>query len=77
MTPLEISERVMARIRLLGVRQVRFWHGMLLTYPMPAPRGYGTRGLLIGVYSPNTPPEYLADDLIDVFSRVSDTKALR
>ncbi|AJY23166.1 hypothetical protein CH72_640 [Burkholderia ambifaria AMMD] len=27
---------------------------MLLTYPYPAPRGYGTRGLFVGIYTINT-----------------------
>ena len=58
-----------ARHRAIQVRQVGRW---LLTYPYPARRGYGTRGLLIAVYRGSVPPEWIEADL----SALSDSPPL-
>lgn len=62
----QLAERVYVRVQLSGPRQVRFYQGMLLTYPYPAKRGYGTRGLLVGIYTVNTRLEWLLDDVMQV-----------
>lgn len=62
------ARRIFEKVRRLGTRQVRFHDGMLLTYPYPAARGYGTRGLLIGIYSPEARPEWIEHDLLAVLS---------
>lgn len=49
----------------MGTRQVRFHNGMFLTYPCPAPRGYGTRGLLVGVYGLTARLEWILDDILN------------
>lgn len=61
-----LAERVYVRLQILGTRQVRWYRGMLRTYPYPAPRGYGTRGLLVGIYTINTRLEWIEGDLAEV-----------
>lgn len=62
----QLAERVYARVQMNGPRQVRFHRGMLLTYPYPARRGYGTRGVLIGIYTVNTRLEWVLEDVMQV-----------
>lgn len=45
----------------------RLHRGMLLTYPYPAPRGYGTRGLFVGIYTINTRLEWIEEDILAMF----------
>ncbi|WP_233854066.1 hypothetical protein [Paraburkholderia sp. HD33-4] len=62
------AERIYIKLQTLGTRQVRLYQGMLLTYPYPARRGYGTRGLLIGIYTLATRLEWIEDDVSQLFS---------
>lgn len=57
------AERIYVKLQTLGTRQVRFHDGMLLTYPYPARRGYGTRGLLVGIYTLATRLEWIEEDV--------------
>lgn len=61
-----LAERIYVKLQILGTRQVRFHCGMLLTYPFPARRGYGTRGLLVGIYTINTRLEWIEEDLLQL-----------
>lgn len=60
------AERIYMKLQTLGTRQVRFYQGMLLTYPYPARRGYGTRGVLVGIYTVNTRLEWVVEDVSQV-----------
>lgn len=62
------AERIYVKLQTLGTRQVRFYQGMLLTYPYPARRGYGTRGLLVGIYTVDTRLEWVEEDLLPFLS---------
>lgn len=62
-----LAERLHLKIQAMGTRQVRLYRGMLLTYPYPAKRGYGTRGVLVGIYSVAVRPEWIEEDLIQAF----------
>lgn len=62
------AERIYMKVQTLGTRQVRFHQGMLLTYPYPARRGYGTRGRLVGVYSIATRLEWIEGDVMQAIS---------
>lgn len=59
-----LAERIYMKLQTLGTRQVRLHRGMLLTYPHPAPRGYGTRGLLVGIYTLATRLEWIEEDVL-------------
>lgn len=61
-----LAVRLHARLQRMGTRQVRFHAGRFLTYPFPAPRGYGTRGLLIGIYNAEVRLEWIEEDLMRV-----------
>lgn len=63
-----LAERIYRKVQTMGTRQVRLHHGMLLTYPSPAPRGYGTRGLLVGVYGITARLEWILDDILNAMS---------
>ena len=60
---LDISERIYSALQAKGARQVRLHAGHVLTYPADAPRGYGIRGALVGVYTANARLEWIAEDL--------------
>lgn len=66
-----MAERIYMKLQVLGTRQVRLHRGMLLTYPYPARRGYGTRGLLVGIYTIATQLEWIEADVLSI---MSDTK---
>jgi len=59
-----VAERIYVKVQILGTRQVRLHQGMLLTYPYPAPRGYGTRGLFVGIYTIATHLEWIEEDIL-------------
>lgn len=63
-----MAERVYRKLQLLGTRQVRLYHGIILTYPHPVKRGYGTRGLLVGIYTLATHIEWIEEDLMQVLT---------
>ena len=58
-----LARRIYMKLQMLGTRQVRLYDGMLLTYPYPARRGYGTRGLLVGIYTLATRLEWIEEDV--------------
>lgn len=62
------AERIYVKLQTLGTRQVRFHDGMLLTYPYPARRGYGTRGMLVGIYTLATRLEWIEEDVSQLLS---------
>ena len=74
MSPYERAVRIALKLHQKGTLQVRFWNGMFLTYPFPVPRGYGTRGVLVGIYTTQTPVDWIAQD-ITVTLTMSDSKA--
>jgi hypothetical protein len=59
------------QMQIVGERQVRMFRGKLRTYPFPAPRGYGTRGVLVGIYTLATRLEWIEEDFLHA---MSDTK---
>lgn len=63
-----LAERIYMKLQILGTRQVRFYQGMLLTYPYPVKRGYGTRGLLVGIYTINSRLEWIREDVLSAMS---------
>lgn len=63
-----LAERIYRKVHAMGPRQVRLHRGMLLTYPFPSPRGYGTRGVFIGVYDLTTRLEWIMDDILNALS---------
>ena len=67
-SPRELAERVLRKVQVMGARQVRLWHGMLLTYPERVRRGYGTRGQLVGVYTITARLEWIEADITSALS---------
>lgn len=61
-----LAEKLYMKLQMLGTRQVRLHRGMLLTYPYPAPRGYGTRGLFVGIYTIDSRLEWIEEDVVAV-----------
>lgn len=59
----EMAERLHQKLQTMGTRQVRFYRGMLLTYPYPAREGYGTRGVLVGIYTASARLRWIEDDI--------------
>lgn len=59
-----MAEKLHTKLQSMGVRQVRLHDGMLLTYPYPSKRGYGTRGVLIGIYNASARLEWIEEDLL-------------
>jgi hypothetical protein len=48
----------------MGARQVRFYRGKLLSYPVKVRRGYGVRGVLVGIYTPDARMEWIEEDIL-------------
>jgi len=46
--------------------QVRLLDSRVLTYKFPAPRGYGIRGVLVGVYGVGAMAEWIKEDLVSL-----------
>lgn len=69
------AKQIHEKIALAGAQQVRLWHGMLLTYPYPARRGYGTRGEIIGVYRPGVVLQWILDDLLELEGITQETQS--
>lgn len=63
-----LAQKLYMKLQMLGTRQVRLHRGMLLTYPYPAPRGYGTRGLFVGIYTINSRLEWIEEDVSALMS---------
>jgi hypothetical protein len=64
----QAAERIYVKLQTMGTRQVRLHHGMLLTYPYPARRGYGVRGVLVGIYTLTTRLEWIEEDVAQLLS---------
>lgn len=62
------AERIYMTVQTRGVRQVRLYRDWLLTYPWPAKRGYGVRGVLVGIYTLTTRLEWIEEDLLQFLS---------
>ncbi len=56
--------RIHAKIQRRGPQQVRLWGAWVLAYPEHPPRGYGTRGTLIGIYTRESTVEWIEADLL-------------
>lgn len=65
------AERIFILVQTTGPRQVRWHRGQTLTFPHPCPRGYGTRGEFVGIYTINTRLEWIEEDLREVLSVTS------
>lgn len=57
------AKRICAEIKRHGVRQVRLHGERVLSFKYPAPRGYGVRGKLLGVYDQRASLDGILDDL--------------
>ena len=64
--------RISRQLARHGAIQVRLVGRWILTYPYPARRGYGTRGILIAIYRGAVPLEWIAEDI----EALSDSPAL-
>jgi len=71
----QAAERIYVKLQTLGTRQVRLHHGMLLSYPYPTRSGYGTRGILVGIYSVSTHIECIEEDIRRAFNGTSEPRA--
>jgi hypothetical protein len=60
------AERIYMLVQKVGARQVRWHCGKMLTFPHPAPKGYGTRGAFVGIYTIDTRLEWIEEDLREV-----------
>jgi hypothetical protein len=63
------AEQIYADILRFGPRQVRICGAHILSYKYPAPRGYGVRGVLVGVYGKNTMVGWIVEDLVSLIDR--------
>ena len=58
------------RVRDLGSDHGTWIDGQrILSYKWPAPRGYGVRGVLVGVYGKNTMIGWIVEDLVSLMDR--------
>jgi len=64
------SYEIVDQIQLLGRVQVRYYNERLLSFPYPAARGHGTRGLLVGVYGKEAQPEWILEDINSLISQM-------
>ena len=65
------------KIQRCGCQQVRFYKGRILSFKFPAPRGYGVKGILIGVYTHQTPKEYIEEDVTSLIYELIDKQCLK
>lgn len=59
-----LAVKLHARLQTVGARQLRFYRNEFRSYPFPAPRGYGTRGILVGTYTAAVSLEWIEEDLL-------------
>ena len=62
-------EQILSDIQARGRLQVRLYQGHILSYKYPAPRGYGTRGVFVGVYAEGADAQWIMDDLVSLMDR--------
>ena len=60
------SLQIVEEIAQCGTRQVRLLGVRVLSYPHPAPRGYGVRGILVGIYGADCTPKWIFDDVVSL-----------
>lgn len=58
------AEQIYGKIFEQGPQQVRIDGDRVLSFKYPAPRGYGVRGMLIGVYGKGVDFKWLLEDLM-------------
>jgi len=63
------AEQIYAEIFRDGPRQVRIDGQRILSYKWPAPRGYGVRGVLVGVYGRQSMIGWIVEDLVSLMDR--------
>ena len=61
-------EQILSDIQAHGRLQVRLYQGHILSYKYPAPRGYGTRGVFVGVYGDGADAQWIMDDLVSLIT---------
>ena len=64
-------EQILSDIQARGRLQVRLYQGHILSYKYPAPRGYGTRGVFVGVYGEGADAQWIMDDLVSLIESLS------
>ena len=62
----ERAEQICLKILTHGQQQVRLDGVRILSFKWPAPRGYGVRGVLVGVYGIEANPGWIVDDLVSL-----------
>jgi hypothetical protein len=58
------AEQIMEKIQHAGPQQVRLDGERVLTFMADAPRGYGVRGILVGVYDAQARAEWICEDVL-------------
>ena len=69
MTTIDLRSRareIHKKVQEKGTQQVRLHLGHLFTFQYPAPRGYGTRGAIVAIYTPGVSLEWIEDDLLSL-----------
>jgi hypothetical protein len=69
------AEQIFAKILQHGAQQVRIDGSRVLSFKYPAPRGYGVRGILVGVYGKEVNVNWIRDDLVSLIIVLDDTEA--
>lgn len=67
--------QIYRKLVLGGDLQVRWHEGKLITYQYPAPRGHGTRGILVGVYTAKASAQWIIEDALSLIKTLSDPYA--
>lgn len=60
------AERIYAKIQNKGPQQVRLYGRWVLSFRYPTPRGYGTRGIFVGIYTKDTEIAWIESDLLSL-----------
>ena len=66
------ADQIMQKILLFGPQQVRLDGEHVLTFVYPAPRGYGVRGVLVGVYDAQASMRGICEDIAFVAANISE-----
>lgn len=59
-----VAWKIHRRVERKGALQVRWYAGEFLTFIYPAPKGYGVRGEIIGIYNMSCDLQWIEDDLV-------------
>ena len=68
------ARAIFDKVQEKGPQQVRLYRGWLLAFRYPAPRGYGTRGTPVGVYTPKSKLKWIEDDLLSLIDSPATAK---